>query len=101
MYRNLNADQCLKKCQSENARGCEHHNSDCTVHNKEVSKGSGNGGYKCWAAPANCRKQATGLVLNPLISHHFHFLDGLHITLLVNQGNGLILLFSLYQRPRI
>ena len=48
-------ESCLNKCKSFSAaRGCEYDGTTCTIHTRDVLKGSGDGRYKCWTLSNSC-----------------------------------------------
>ena len=54
-FTGLSEEACINKCSEINeAKGCEHSGTTCSVHTNKVSRGSGNAGYKCWTAVNNC-----------------------------------------------
>lgn len=52
--------ECLKNCKAyPGAKGCEWANNYvCTIHTREVLKGSGDYRYTCWSAQQNCQGMA-------------------------------------------
>ena len=54
----LSESQCLSKCKADtDAKACEFHviSGGCTAHKESVSKGNGNGRYKCWTKAKLCK----------------------------------------------
>ena len=50
-----NEKDCFNTCISHNgATGCEYDGNTCTIHTKQVARGSGKAPYKCWTMPRTC-----------------------------------------------
>ena len=76
-FNGLGEDACINKCSEINeAKGCEYSGiwAVCAVHTNEVSRGSGNAGYKCWTALNNCPGKSYDFIVFPALIPRLRFL---------------------------